>query len=82
MGSMKPVTPFLVEKDSRGRVSLGQVLTTDRYLVSRDSKGRVILEPAVVMTATEERLLADGSFRSRMTAAAQEATEPLTLDTL
>lgn len=82
MGIMKPMTPFLVEKDSRGRVSLGQVLTTDRYLVSRDAEGRVILEPAVVMTVAEERLLADASFRTRLTAAAEEPAEPLDLDAL
>lgn len=82
MGTMKPVIPFLVEKDARGRVSLGQVLTADRYLVSRDAEGRVILEPAVVMTAAEERLLADGAFRSRMTAAANEPAQPLDLDAL
>ena len=76
------VTSFLVEKDSRCRVSLGQVLTEQRYLVTVDRKGRVILEPAVVMTRAEERLLADPAFRSAMTAAASEPTEPLDLDSI
>ena len=73
-------TSFLVEKDSRGRLSLGQVLTEQRYLVTVDRSGRVILEPAVVMTRTEERLLADPAFRSAMTTAASEPTEVLDLD--
>ena len=73
---------FLVEKDSRGRLSLGQVLTEQRYLVTVDRSGRVILEPAVVMTRTEERLLADPAFRSAMTTAASEPTEVLDLDSI
>lgn len=73
---------FLVEKDSRGRLALGSVLTSERYLVTCDSHGRVVLEPAVVLTATEERLLADSVFRSEMTAAAFEPAQPLELDTL
>ncbi len=77
------MTPqFLVEKDSRGRLSLGSVLTSDRYLVTCDSVGRVVLEPAVVLTATEERLLADSAFRSEMTAAALEPAQALDLDAL
>lgn len=76
------VSSFLVEKDSRGRVSLGQVLTEQRYLVTVDSGGRVILEPAVVMTRTEARLLADPAFRTAMTIAASEPTEPLDLDAI
>ena len=75
-------TSFLVEKDSRGRLSLGQVLTEQRYLVTVDRSGRVILEPAVVMTRTEERLLADPAFRSAMTTAASEPTEVLDLDSI
>lgn len=75
-------TSFLVEKDSRGRVSLGSVLSADRYLVTADESGRVVLEPAVVMTATEERLLADRGFRAEMTAAASEPASDLDLDDL
>jgi len=63
-----------------GGVSLGQVLTEHRYLVTVDRGGRVILESAVVMTRTEERLLADPALRSAMTAAASAPTEPLDLD--
>lgn len=74
--------PFLIEKDSRGRVSLGSVLKVDRYIVSTDDQGRIILEPAVVMTATEERLLTDVAFRRQMTVAASEHAEPLDLDRL
>ena len=73
---------FLVEKDSRGRLSLGSVLTSDRYLVSCDAHGRVVLEPAVVLTAAEERLLADSAFRADMTIAATEPAQALDLDSL
>ena len=55
------------------------MLTEQRYIVTADASGRVILEPAVVMTRTEERLLADPAFRSAITAA---AAEPLDLDSI
>ncbi|MFM8862191.1 MAG: hypothetical protein ACKOIA_07050 [Acidimicrobiia bacterium] len=73
---------FLAEADSRGRLSLGSVLTAQRYLVSTDDEGRILLEPAVVMTATEERLLADAGFRAEATRAAREPASPLDLDDL
>lgn len=73
---------ILVEKDSRGRIALGKVADADRYLVRREPSGRIILEPAVVMTATEERLLSDAAFIERMTEAASAPTSPLNLDDL
>jgi hypothetical protein len=73
---------LLVEKDSRGRLSLGSILSADRYLASVDDQGRVLLEPAVVMTATEERLLSDGAFRAMITAAAQEPASEIDLSEL
>lgn len=74
--------PILFQKDSRGRLPLGQLLDHDRYLGVRDSEGRVILEPAVVMTAIEQRLLGDADFVTRMTAAASEPVEDLDLESL
>lgn len=73
---------MLFQKDSRGRLPLGQLLDHDRYLGSRDDQGRIVLEPAVVMTATEERLLSDPEFRARMTEAASAPVEELDLDEL
>jgi hypothetical protein len=73
---------FLVEKDSRGRVSLGQFLTDDPYVVTQEAHGRVVLEPAVVMTTTEKRLLSDPEFRARVTNALQGDFKPLDLDEL
>lgn len=73
---------LLVEPDSRGRVSLGALLAPGRYLASVDGEGRVVLEPAVVLTATEERLLSDPDFRARMTSAASEPVDPLDLEAL
>jgi hypothetical protein len=74
--------PILLEKDSRGRIALGTLADAERYLVRREANGRIILEPAVVMTATEERLLSDSAFIARMTGAASAAASPLELDDL
>lgn len=74
--------PILFQKDSRGRLPLGQLLQHDRYLGVRDRQGRIILEPAVVLTATEQRLLSDPAFIARMSEAATQPTEDLDLDDL
>lgn len=81
-GTLKAMTPFTIEPDARGRVSLGQVVEQRMYVVMSDDEGRVVLEPAVVMTSTEERLLADQAFRSEMTAAAAEPTKPFDFGSL
>lgn len=70
---MAAANTLLVQKDARGRVSLGALMTDDRYLVTRDAQGRIILEPAVVMTATEQALLTDPGFIRKMT---EEAAAP------
>jgi len=46
----------LVELDSRGRVSLGQLATAQRYLVHQEDGGVLVFEPAVVMTEAQARL--------------------------
>ena len=46
----------LVELDSRRRLSLGKLATSDRYLVREESGGVLVLEPAVVVTAAQARL--------------------------
>lgn len=81
MGNIPSVAePILLEKDSRGRLALGKLADADRYLARREANGRIILEPAVVMTATEERLLSDVAFVARMTEGASAPTSPLDLD--
>jgi hypothetical protein len=80
VNGMTAVDSFLVQKDARGRVSLGSVMTDDRYLVSVDAEGRIILEPAVVMTVSEQRLLTDAAFLRRMSAAAQSPATRIELD--
>ncbi|MGH9114108.1 MAG: hypothetical protein ACRDZN_17665 [Acidimicrobiales bacterium] len=83
MGNVEHVTePILVEKDSRGRIALGKVADAERYLVHREANGRIVLEPAVVMSAVEERLLSDPAFIARMAAAASEPASPLDLNDL
>lgn len=74
--------PVLFQKDSRGRLPLGQLATADRYLGTLDSEGRIVLEPAVVMTATEQRLLSDGDFVNRMTKLASAPASAVDLDDL
>ncbi|MFA5565225.1 MAG: hypothetical protein WC184_04695 [Acidimicrobiia bacterium] len=72
----------LLVKDSRGRVTIGNLSDAERFLAYQDSSGRIILEPAVVMTATEARLLSDPEFARRMAKAATSPTEPLDLNDL
>lgn len=72
----------ILEPDSRGRLSMGSLLIHDRYIAWRDESGRIVLEPAVVLTATEARLLADPGFRERVEQAAQQPGEPFEFDTL
>lgn len=47
----------LIELDARSRASLKQVAQHDRYLAVVEADGTIILTPAVVMSATEARLL-------------------------
>jgi hypothetical protein len=51
----------LIELDDRRRVSLGKVGRPEhrRYLVHEESDGTLILHPAVVMTESEARLMAN-----------------------
>jgi hypothetical protein len=46
----------LLEVDSRRRISLGALATSDRYLVEVEDDGTIVLTPAVVMSAVEARL--------------------------
>lgn len=73
---------ILLEKDRRGRIALGKVADAERYLVHREANGRIILEPAVVMSAIEERLLADPAFIARMTTAASASAFRLDMNDL
>ena len=55
------MTEVLIELDDRRRASLGKVGRAEhrRYLAREEPDGTIILEPAVVMTETEARLLAN-----------------------
>lgn len=48
----------LLAVGTRGRVTLGKLATARHYLAHTSPDGTVVLEPAVVMTAAEARLLA------------------------
>lgn len=63
-----PEDGVLVEVDSRGRVSLGRVATSDhqRYLAHEEPDGTVVLTPAVVMSELEARFLANPDLVERV----------------
>lgn len=46
----------LVQKDSRGRVTLGNALSDRQYIVNVESNGTVVLEPAVIMSLHDHEL--------------------------
>lgn len=84
VGTVTSVTtdPILVQTDSRGRVAIGKLSHATSYLAWADPAGRVVLEPAVIRTEVEDRLLRDPEFITRMTKAASEPASPLDLDDL
>jgi hypothetical protein len=83
MGTVTVMTePVLLQRDSRGRIPLGSLGTADRYLARADSQGRIVLEPAVVLTSTDERLLSDPEFIARMSEAANVPAETFEFDEL
>jgi hypothetical protein len=58
--------PVLVEVDSRRRLSLGRVGRHDRYLVREEADGTIVLEPAVVFTEAEARVLSAPELLARI----------------
>jgi hypothetical protein len=71
------MTDVLIELDDRRRVSLGKVGRPEhrRYLVHEESDGTLVLHPAVVMTESEARLMANPELASQIE---QAITEPST----
>ncbi len=59
----------IAQLDTRGRLSLGRMATSETYVVTVETGGRIILDPAVVVTRAEERLLSDEGLRVRVAAA-------------
>ncbi|MGH9066136.1 MAG: hypothetical protein ACRD0J_01225 [Acidimicrobiales bacterium] len=72
----------LVEVDNRRRVPLGKLGRPGdrRYLATVDDHGRILLEPALVMTEAEQRLMTDESFWRRAEAATGQRVTPFALD--
>lgn len=56
-----------MELDSRRKLSLAKIAADDvnGYLVTREPSGRIILEPAVVMTMSEEAALRSPEIRAK-----------------
>ena len=55
------MSDVLIELDDRRRVSLGKVGRPEhrRYLVHEEPDGTLVLHPAIVMTESEARLMAN-----------------------
>jgi hypothetical protein len=62
----------LVSVDERKRVTLGSLATHEQYLVTVFDDGRIVFEPAVVITAAEQRAADDAELWARVAAAAAE----------
>lgn len=62
-------TEVLVDRDTRGRVSLARVSShlADRYLARIEDDGVIVLEPAVVMTEAQAKLNALPELHQRVT---------------
>jgi hypothetical protein len=60
------VTEQILEVDDRRRVSLGRLAEHSRYLVRKEDDGTLILEPAVVLTAFEARVLGNSEVLAKL----------------
>jgi hypothetical protein len=60
------MSPTLVELDDRRRISLGKIGRHSRYLVHEEDDGTIILEPAVVLSEAEARLMANAELVSQI----------------
>lgn len=64
--------PQLIEVDDRGRTSLARLGGAGRrYLARVEDGGTIILEPAVVVTELEARLLANPALHRRIVEASE-----------
>jgi hypothetical protein len=61
---------MVIDVDSRGRIHLGRLRKDDtqRYLAHVEPDGTIILQPAVVLSAAEVRLLGDPVVVARIKA--------------
>jgi len=50
------MSDVLIETDSRGRTNLSKFSKNDRFLGRVEEDGTIILEPAVIVTAAQDRL--------------------------
>jgi len=56
------------ELDSRKRISLAKIATSNSYIVTAEANGRIVLDPAVVMTKTEAALMGDSDLQQQVAA--------------
>jgi hypothetical protein len=71
---MANTTTVSIELDARNRAPLGKLATSDRYIATVDAAGRIVMEPAVLLTTTELRLLKNDAYWTAADEAAGEDT--------
>lgn len=54
--------PTVLTLDARRRANLAALADHDRYTVTREASGRIILDPAVVVTEDELKILQNQSL--------------------
>jgi hypothetical protein len=57
---------MVIEVDSRRRISLGKLGHHDRYLATEQPDGTILLEPAVILTASEHAYLQNHQLQSQI----------------
>jgi len=70
--------PVVVTVQARGRVNLGQIATFSQYIVHSQADGTIVLEPATVISLTEQKLMIDTAL---MTSIAESRAHPERLTT-
>jgi hypothetical protein len=56
----------VIEVDERRRISLGKIGHHSRYVVHEESDGTIVMEPAVVLTQAEAKLMAMPELLARI----------------
>lgn len=67
-------TTASIELDARHRAPLGRLARHDRYAVTVEPSGRIILEPAVLLTQSQLKLLQNGEFWEELDAIVSEGS--------
>lgn len=81
--SMDTTVTAMIELDARHRAPLGKLAQHDRYLTTVERSGRIIMEPVVVLTHAQVKLLQDGEYWAGVeTIALKEGSDAVDFDEL